>query len=163
VCSLERSVDLAWVELPAMSMDAAGLKRLSNAVSAAVCGGRWLGGPDDFAAHFRARSLDVVQLGWMNAGITGALQIADTAFGFELPIALPASPGHLNAHLGAALPLCMSLEVELEASPFMGPITSDVRIEDGWAVAGDRPGLGLAIDCSAAPATPGESRTGEVT
>ena len=145
--ALERTHDLTWVELPAMSMDAAGLERVSKAVSAAVCGGRWLGGPEDFAAHFHARSLDVVQLGWTNAGITGALQIADTAFGFELPVALTAAPGHLNAHLAAALPLCMSLEIDDEPVPAAGgAIVSDVRIEQGWAVAGDRPGLGLVLD-----------------
>jgi L-alanine-DL-glutamate epimerase-like enolase superfamily enzyme len=156
--ALERTHDLTWVELPAMSMDAAGLERVSKSVSAAVCGGRWLGGPEDFAAHFRARSLDIVQVGWTNAGITGALQIADTAFGFELPVALTASPGHLNAHLAAALPLCMSLEIDDEAAVAAGgAIVGDVRIEQGWAVAGQRPGLGLALD-SDTPAGSGSSR-----
>jgi L-alanine-DL-glutamate epimerase-like enolase superfamily enzyme len=160
VRTLERTHDLTWVELLAMSMDAAGLKRVSNAVSAAICGGRWLGGPDDFAPHFRARSLDVVQVGWTNAGITGALQIADTAFGFELPVALTAAPGHLNAHLAAALPLCMSLEID-DAFAHGDAVASDVCVEQGWVVAGDRPGLGVVLDPGAA-ARPGDSPTGAV-
>jgi L-alanine-DL-glutamate epimerase-like enolase superfamily enzyme len=144
--SLERELDLTWVEAPTSSTDCAGLKRISNAISAAVCGGRHLGGPHDFIAHFRERSLDVVQLGFQNAGITGALQIADTAFGFELPVAVTASPGNLNAHLAAALPLCMSLEIAHPAQSEV--VASDVRVEDGWALVGDRPGHGVVIDRS---------------
>jgi L-alanine-DL-glutamate epimerase-like enolase superfamily enzyme len=88
-------------------------------------------------------SLDVVLVGFQNGGITGALQIADTAFGFELPIALTAAPGNLNAHLAAALPLAMSLEIE-PAQPEPG-VSGDVSVEAGWAVVGDRPGHGVAV------------------
>jgi L-alanine-DL-glutamate epimerase-like enolase superfamily enzyme len=70
-----------------------------------------------------------VQLGFQNAGITGALQIADTALGFELPVAVVAAPGNLNAHLAAALPLCMSLEIE---HPLTGHADwSRTRVESG--------------------------------
>jgi L-alanine-DL-glutamate epimerase-like enolase superfamily enzyme len=89
------------------------------------------------------------------AGITGALQVADTAFGFELPVILAASPGHLNAHLAAAIPTCMSMAVHTgDAS---GLLASDVRIEDGWAVVGDAPGHGIVVDPSifTGPATDG--------
>jgi hypothetical protein len=62
-----------------------------------------------------------------------------------LPIALADSPGNLHAHLAAAMPYCMSMEV-VDPIPATGVFTTDVRIEDGWAVGGDRPGHGLVID-----------------
>jgi L-alanine-DL-glutamate epimerase-like enolase superfamily enzyme len=144
---LERELDLTWVEAPASSADCAGLKRVSNAIGAAVCGGRRLGAPRDFLPHFHERSLDIVQVGFQNAGITGALQIADTAFGFELPVALTAAPGNLNAHLAAALPLAMSLEIE-HGRPEPAA-ASDVSVAAGWAIAGDRPGHGVVVDRAA--------------
>jgi L-alanine-DL-glutamate epimerase-like enolase superfamily enzyme len=140
---LEREIDLTWVEAPAAATDCAGFKRVSDAIGAAVCGGRHLGAPRGFLPHFHEHSLDVVQVGFQNGGITGALQIADTAFGFELPIALTAAPGNLNAHLAAALPLAMSLEIE-PAQPEPG-VSGDVSVEAGWAVVGDRPGHGVAV------------------
>jgi L-alanine-DL-glutamate epimerase-like enolase superfamily enzyme len=151
VCALEREFDLTWVEAPARREDCAGYRQVSESCSAAVCGGRLFGGPADFLAHFRARSLDVVQLGFQNAGITGALQIADTALGFELPVAVVAAPGNLNAHLAAALPLCMSLEIEHPLDSH-ADWSSDVRVESGWATVGDRPGHGVVVAHAAADA-----------
>jgi L-alanine-DL-glutamate epimerase-like enolase superfamily enzyme len=147
VREVEESFDLTWVTAPARSADFLGLKRVSNGIRAAVCAGEALGAPPAFLPHFHHHSLDVVQLGIANGGITGALQLADTAFGFELPVALGASPGHMHAHLGAVMPNCMSLEVA-DGPPQAGVISSDVKIEDGWAVAGDRPGHGLVIERS---------------
>jgi L-alanine-DL-glutamate epimerase-like enolase superfamily enzyme len=144
VSALEREFDLTWVEAPAGSTDCAGYRQVADSCSAAVCGGRLLGGPEDFLAHFRARSLDVVQVGFQNAGITGALQIADTAFGFELPVAVVAAPGNLNAHLAAALPLCMSLESEHPLAEH-DAWSSDVRVESGWATVGNRAGHGVVV------------------
>ena len=153
VRGLEREFDLTWIEAPARRADCAGYKQVSEACSAAVCGGRLFGGPADFLAHFRARSLDVVQLGFQNAGITGALQIADTALGFELPVAVVAAPGNLNAHLAAALPLCMSLEIEHPLTAHTD-WSSDVRVESGWATVGDQPGHGVVVARVAAEAGP---------
>ncbi len=145
VRELERSFDLTFVQDPARRRDAAGSKRVSNAIRAAVCGGGRLSSPADYLAHFHAHALDVVMLGVGSAGVTGALQVADTAYGFELPVVLADSPGNLHAHLAAAMPYCMSMEV---CDPYAasGVLESDVRIEDGWAIAGDRPGHGLSID-----------------
>ena len=54
------------------------------------------------------------------------------------------SPGNIHAHLACAMPYCMSMEVSTRwrAAVF----ASDVRIEAGWAIAGDAPGNGLTID-----------------
>ncbi len=142
VREMEERFDLTWVEAPTRDTDFLGLKRISSVIRAAVCAGGALGAPPAFLPHFHHHALDIVQLGVANGGITGALQLADTAFGFELPVALSASPGHVNAHLGAVMPNCMSLEV-VDDEPHAAFFNSDVRIEGGRAVAGDRPGHGL--------------------
>lgn len=145
VREMEEQFDLTWVEEPARRWDFLGLKRVSNRIRSAVSAGESLDTLGDFLPHFHHHALDVVQVGVGNGGITGALQLADTAFGFELPIALADSPGNLHAHLAAAMPYCMSMEV-VDPIPATGVFTTDVRIEDGWAVGGDRPGHGLVID-----------------
>ena len=104
VRAIEQRHDLTLVRDPAQRHDAAGLKRVSSAIRAAVCAGGRLSSPADYLAHFHARSLDVVELAVAGVGITGALQLADTAFGFELPVLLTDSPGNLHAHIGAVVP-----------------------------------------------------------
>jgi len=145
VREMEGQFDLTWVQEPARRWDFLGLKRVSNGIRAAVCAGAGLATRCDFLPHFHHRALDVVQVAHGSAGITGALQLADAAFGFELPVALAPSPGNVYAHLAAALPYCMSMEV-VDPHAVQGVFTTDVAIEDGWAVVGDRPGHGLLID-----------------
>jgi len=145
VRELERQFDLSWVEEPAGRWDFPGLKRVSRSIRAAVCAGGKLETPAEFLPHLSHRALDVVEVGTRSGGITGALQVADAAFGYELPVALSASVGNVHAHLGAALPYCMSMEV-VEPLAADNVFSGDVRIEEGWAVAGDRPGHGLVID-----------------
>lgn len=146
--NLEERFDLTWVEEPAQSWDCAALKFVSDSVSAAVCAGANLQTTRDFLAHFRERSLDVVEISIANGGITAALEIADCAFGYELPVVLSATPGNVHAHLGAAMPYCMSLEI-VDSLPARTVFDTGVKIVDGWAEAGDRPGLGLEIDRAA--------------
>ncbi|HKP64265.1 MAG TPA: enolase C-terminal domain-like protein [Polyangiales bacterium] len=140
--ALERAFDIAWVEAPTNRHDFLGLKRVSSAIRAAVCGGAGLDGFAQFLSHLHHRSLDIIQLDPSRLGITGALQLADAAFGLELPVVLCDAPGNLNAQLAGALPNVTSLEVS-RPEPAFGTLVSDVRIEQGWAVAGDRPGHGL--------------------
>jgi L-alanine-DL-glutamate epimerase-like enolase superfamily enzyme len=142
VLELESRFDLTWVEEPAERHDFLGLKRVSDGIRGAVCAGERVA---NLLPHLHHRALDVVQVDAAFSGITGTLQIADAAFGFELPMALSASPGNFHAHLGAVMPYCMSMEVSI-AEPNTGVVSSDVRIEAGWAVAGDRAGNGLVID-----------------
>ena len=145
VREIEKHVDLTWVEAPVRCWDFLGLKRVSSSIRSAVCAGESMDAASDFLPHFQCHALDVVQVDAASVGITGALQIADTAFGFELPVTLSRSPGNMHAHLGAVMPYCMSMEV-VDPVLLGGVFTGDVRIEGGWAVAGDRPGNGLVID-----------------
>ena len=141
---MEEQFDLTWVEKPARHWDFLAHKRVSSAIRAAVCGGESLSTPGDFLPHFQHHSLDIIQVSLTNCGITGAMQVADAAFGFELPVVLSHCAGNIHAHVGAVMPYCMSLEV-LEPLPVDGGVATDIRIVDGWAVAGEQPGNGLTI------------------
>lgn len=138
---IERSVDLTWIESPAHRGDFLGLKRVGDAVRAAVCSGAQLTSAADFLPHLHRRSLDIVQIDLGRTGITAALQIADAAYGFELPVALTAVPGNVHAHLAAALPYCASIEWSMGAL-----CPSAIRIENGWAVGDDTAGHGFELE-----------------
>jgi len=140
--SLEGQFDLTWVEGVSRDADARGLKRLSDSVRCAVCVGRGFTTIGEYLPHLERRSADVVQLDINAIGITAALQVADAAFGLELPVTLSAAPGNVHAYLSGVMPYFMSAEIR-DPGPLTRDFASDVRIVDGWAVAGDAPGNGL--------------------
>jgi L-alanine-DL-glutamate epimerase-like enolase superfamily enzyme len=144
--ALERDFDLTWVEGVGTESDFLGRAQVSRAARAAVCGGRGLHTLAEFLPHFRHRALDVVAIDVAFHGFTGAMQLADAAYALELPVTLAASPGNVAAHLGGVLPYLMSIEV---IDPLAtGDLATDVRIEGGWAVAGDAAGHGLTVRAS---------------
>jgi L-alanine-DL-glutamate epimerase-like enolase superfamily enzyme len=132
---LEQEFDLTWVESSDEAWGQEDLRQISDNVFAAVCAGGF--------PSFNPRAADVIRLNLHTSGITGSLQVADAAYGFELPVTLGASPGNIAAHLAAALPNFMSMEVR-DPAPSLGAFTSDVVIEGGRAVVGDRHGHGLS-------------------
>ena len=140
----ERSFDLVWVEEPAQRWDYRGLRSVRNAVSAAVATGENLDNVHQYVPLIEQEAVDVVQIGWGASGITGALRVADLAYAFDLPVSLMNSPGNFTAHLACALPNHAMMEV-LDAGRG-ATFTIDNRIEDGWIVIGESPGLGLAFD-----------------
>lgn len=144
---IEHLDDVPWVTLAANRGNARELRKVSDSVRAAVCAGRGLRFPDDFCTHFKVRSIDLVQVDLAVNGITGALQLADAAFGLELPVMLCGLPGNTQVHLAGALPYVMN--AECTARPAHAPYSDDVRIGEGRAIAGDLPGNGLAVDRAA--------------
>lgn len=146
--AIEREFDIAWVEAATRSWDFPGLKQISDAIRAAVCVGGDLATRGEFLAHFHHRSADVIQLDIGVVGITAALELADAAYGFELPVTLAEAPGNIHAHLASVMPYFMSMEV-VDPAPRWRVFASDVRIEAGWAIAGDAPGNGLTVDRAA--------------
>ena len=145
VSEMEEYCDIAWVEEPARRWDYLGLRRVKEGVRASVCAGENLDTLGDFLPYFHHRAADVIQVSYGMTGISCALQLADAAFGYELPITLGGSPGSIHAHLAVAMPNFMTMEV-IDPVPLDGVFTSDVRIEDGWAILGDKPGFGIEID-----------------
>lgn len=154
---IEETFDIAWVEGATSSTDYAGLKHVSSAISGAVSVGKGLGALEQFLPYFQHRSADVIELDINALGITAALQLSEAAFGYELPVTLTAAPGNLHVHLAGVMPSFMSAEI-LEPAPASQVCTSEVRIENGWAVAGDAPGHGLTVNHAAPTAAPLRTR-----
>ncbi len=141
---IEEEFDLTWVEEPARRWDYRGLRQVSRAVSAAVATGENLHEPGDFLALIANEAVDVVQVGQGTSGITGAQIVADTAYGFELPVAMMNCAGNFMAHLAAALPNHSMMEVVQAGREVC--FTVDTHIEDGYVVIGETPGLGIVFD-----------------
>jgi len=142
--SLETEFDLTWVAGISERGDYLGAKSVSNSIRAAVCVGKDLGRRSAYLPFLQNYAADVIEIDLHDFGITGALQMADAAFGVELPITLSAYPGNVQVHLAAALPYCMSVEAAV-GLPVDETISSDVSFESGWGVAGDQPGHGLCL------------------
>ena len=148
VREIEEEFDLTWVEEPARRWDFLGLRRIKDSVRTAVCAGENLDTLGDFLPYFHHHSADIVQVSCGMGGITPALQLADAAFGYELPVTLGNSPGLIHAHLATVMPNFMTMEV-CNVEPPDGVFTTDVTVVDGWAIPGDKPGLGIEIDLDA--------------
>ena len=168
VAAYEEQFDLTWVEEPARRWDYAGLRTVSRGIRAAVATGENLDVLSQYRLLVEHGAVDVVEVGTNAGGITGALQVAELAFAFDLPVAMMNSPGSYLAQVAAALPNHLMIEV-LEAG--RGNIFDrDLVLRDGHIHIGERPGLGMVLDearlaaaeaqARAAPATDGAPATG---
>ena len=144
VREIEEHFDITWVEEPARRWDYRGLRRVSQNVKASVATGENLDEIGDFMPLIAGEAVDIVEIGFGASGITGGMQVAHMAYGFEIPVCVMNSPGNITAHMAAALPNHMMLEV-VDCGRDHG-FSVDSRIEDGWIVLGETPGLGLVFD-----------------
>jgi L-alanine-DL-glutamate epimerase-like enolase superfamily enzyme len=115
----------------------------------------------DFLPLLAHEAVDIVEVGAGTSGITGAMQVAHLAYAYELPVCIMNCPGHYMAHLAAALPNHLMMEVVAAGRDVC--FTSSARIEDGWLVLGDAPGLGLVFDDAKLDALAVDPSTPEVT
>jgi len=141
---LEAEFDLTWVQGVAEPGDFLGSRQVSMGIRSAVCAGGELISLGAFKAWFHHQAANVIEIDMHHFGITGAMQLADAAYGFELPVTLAAAPGNIHAHLASVMPYFMSMEI-IPPEMGTGRLASDIRLEAGWAVAGDVPGLGLSV------------------
>jgi L-alanine-DL-glutamate epimerase-like enolase superfamily enzyme len=140
----EEQYDLTWAEEPARRWDYRGLRQVSQSIRAAVATGENLDHVSEFMPLVANQAVDVIQIGRGASGITGGLQVADLAYAFEIPVSVMNCPGSFMAHFAAALPNHIWMEV-FNAGRTVG-MTADTRLEDGWIVLGDSPGLGITFD-----------------
>lgn len=140
----EQHYDLFWAEEPARRWDYRGLRKVSQSIKAAVATGENLDHVSEFTPLVANEAVDVIQIGRGASGITGGLQVADLAYAFEIPVSVMNCPGSFMAHFAAALPNHIWMEV-FNAGRTVG-MKVDTRIEDGWIVLGDSPGLGITFD-----------------
>ena len=140
----EQHYDLTWVEEPARRWDYRGLRKVSQGVRAGVATGENLNDLSNYLPLISNQAVDVVQIGVGTSGITGAMQVADLAYAFELPVSMMNCPGNFMGHLAACLPNHWMMEY-VDAGRGK-PLIVDSRVEDGYLVLGDAPGLGLSFD-----------------
>ena len=143
ITEMEKQFDITWVEEPVRRWDYEGLKLVSQNVSAAVATGENLSSLGDHLALIAEEAVDIVQFGG-RLGITGAMQLAHTAYLFELSVSIIGAPGNHMAHAAAAMPNHMMQEVK-DLGPPEG-LTIDNHIEDGYIILGDSPGIGFTAD-----------------
>ncbi|MDP7396271.1 MAG: enolase C-terminal domain-like protein [Lentisphaeria bacterium] len=141
---LEEAYDLTWVEEPARRWDYRGLRKVSESVRAAVATGENLSHVSEFTPLVDHGAVDIVQVGWECSGFTGVMQVADLAYAYELPVAIMNAAANLAAHMAAALPNHIGMEV-IDAGRDIA-MRVDNHIEDGWILLGDKPGLGIEYD-----------------
>ena len=72
------------------------------------------------------------------------LQVADLAYAFDLPVTLMNCPANYTAHVAAALP--NHIHMEVVGAGRETAMRVDNHIEDGWIILGDSPGLGIEFD-----------------
>lgn len=72
------------------------------------------------------------------------LQVADLAFAFDRSVSVMNCPGNFLAHVAAALPNHIGMEVVDTGRDVCFSV--DNRIEDGFIVLGDSPGNGIVFD-----------------
>jgi len=142
--AIEEHFELMWVEEPARRWDARGLRQVSQGVTAAVATGENLDHVSEFMPLFLGEAVDIVQVGSGTAGITGALQVAEVANAFELPVSMMNCPANLMAHVAAVIPNHVMMEVVDFGNDIA--MIADQSMEDGWIVLGDSPGLGIEYD-----------------
>lgn len=140
---LERDVDLTCVCSPVRRGDFGGARHISDAVRAAVCIGRGIGEIEAFLPFLQHYAANVIELDIAALGISGSLQMADAAFGFELPVLLTGYPGHVPVHLFPVLPTAMSIEIAYSGSADLA--AHGVTFAEGRASAGLQPGNGLTL------------------
>jgi L-alanine-DL-glutamate epimerase-like enolase superfamily enzyme len=70
--------------------------------------------------------------------------VADLAHAFEIPVAMMNCPANFMAHTAAALPNHMMMEMVAVGRDIA--MNVDQKVEDGWIVLGDSPGLGIEYD-----------------
>ena len=142
---IEKKFDIFWVEEPARRWDYRGLRKVSESVTAAVATGENINDASDFYALIANEAADIYNIGPMNtSGVTGTLQVAAMAAGFEHAVSMMNCPGNYAAHVAAALPNHNMMEV---VDPGWEPcFTVDPWLEDGFIHCGNTPGFGIVVN-----------------
>jgi D-galactarolactone cycloisomerase len=141
-----------WFEEPFPPEEIDAYVALRPKISVPLAAGENDFGVQGFREMIRAGALDVVQPDACRAGgITECLKIGRMANDAGLGVATHTWSDAValvaNAHLVAALPNGLTVEVDQTGSPFIEELlTEPLRIEDGQLALGNAPGLGIELD-----------------
>ena len=134
---------LYWIEEPTRADDFAGHARIAQEARTPICIGENWWGLHDVAKSLEAGACDYGMPDAMKiGGVTGWLRTAALAECSGLPLTSHVFP-EVSTHLLAASPTAHRLEYLDHARPVL---KEPVRIEDGYALLPEGPGIGLEWD-----------------
>jgi len=135
--------DLYWIEEPTRADDFVGHARIAQEAKTPICIGENWWGPHDVAKSLTAGACDYGMPDAMKiGGVTGWLRTAALAEPVGLPLTSHIFP-EVSVHLLAVSPTAHRLEYLDTASSIL---KEPVRIEGGYALVPDGPGIGLEWD-----------------
>lgn len=141
-----------WFEEPLYDVDLAGLRKLSDALDIAICGGEVVAGSHYSAAEcIASRCVDIVRtdVSW-KGGVTAVMKTAHLAEAFGVQCEIHTAILHplelVNLHCCAAIKNCEFFEMLLPTEYFAFGLKEPLRVEDGHALLPQEPGLGLELD-----------------
>jgi L-alanine-DL-glutamate epimerase-like enolase superfamily enzyme len=136
----DAGIELYWIEDPCLRDDIEGLARVSREVPfARVNAGEYVG----LRGKWRLLEGGAVDILNINDHLSEGLIAARLAGEHGVPVSVGNTPLDLGVHLAAALP-----EVELVEWSMLGwavLAAEPIALEDGFAIAPDRPGHGIAL------------------
>jgi D-galactarolactone cycloisomerase len=144
--------DVFWFEEPFPPEELDAYVALRPRIAVPLAAGENDFGVQGFRELIRAEALDIVQPDACRAGgITECLRIGRLAGESGLHVAThtwsDAVALTANAHLVAALPTGLTVEVDQTGNPFVDDLLAEpLRIDDGRLLLGDAPGLGIELD-----------------
>ena len=153
ICKALEEFDITWAEDPIAKMDdVASLGELRRAVRVPICASETLGGKVAFRDLLVAGATDIVMLdlAWCG-GLTEARKIAALAEAWSRPVAPHDCTGPItliaSVHLAMHAPTAMFQEVVRAtlATWYRDLVTALPRVEQGWVLPMEGPGLGARL------------------
>jgi len=133
-----------WVEEPTIPDDVAGHARIVREGGVPIAAGENLHSLYEFAAYLRAGAVTFPEPDVTNCGgVTVFMKVAHLAEAFNLPVTSHGAHD-ITVHLLAAVPNRSYLEAHGFGLDHF--LDHKLAIKDGFAIAADRPGHGLAFD-----------------
>ena len=132
----------AWFEEPMLCDDVIGHARLSRRLDIPVALGETLGSRFEIHSFLQAGAVEIVQPDLARVGgVTEFLRIASLCEVYRCPVE-PHLMMEASVHLACGIPGVEGLEY----MPWLTPaFVEPLRLEDGWVLAPEGPGLGLEI------------------
>ena len=141
---IEKHYDITWIEEPARRWDYEGLSQVSRQIKAAVATAENLKSIGEVYPLIHNQAVDIINVSTATSGFTGCRQVAHLAYAYELPVSMMNCQANYMAHLAAALPNHLAMEVVDPGREHC--LYFDNYIEDGFIVLGDKPGLGIEVN-----------------
>lgn len=136
-----KDLDLAWVEEPLPADDLDGHSRLSNSTSTPIAVGESIYSIRHFREYMQKGACSIVQVDVARiGGITPWLKVAHMAESFDMPIC-----PHFLMELHVSLACAVPNGKYVEYIPQLDDVTEKgMMVENGFAVAPNEPGIGIA-------------------